>query len=77
MNMTPHMKKKRNSKVKNVKRAAFIKYKLYSNGFSLSDIAKDLHISNAAVFRSINELSKVTRVDEWLHENLGLEVVNG
>lgn len=71
------MTKKRNIKVKNVKRAAYIKYQLYSKGLSLSNIALDLHISNAAVYRSINDLSTITRVDEWLYKNLGLEVVNG
>lgn len=71
------MTKKRNIKVKNVKRAAYIKYQLYKKGLSLSNIALDLHISNAAVYRSINDLSTITRVDEWLYKNLGLEVVNG
>lgn len=74
--MTPYMTKKRNSKVKNVKRAAFIKYQLYRQGLSLSDIANDLKISNAAVYRSINGLSTIRRVDEWLYENLDLAVVN-
>lgn len=74
--MTSHMIKKRNSKVKNVKRAAYIKYQLYRNGFRLSDIANDLKISNAAVYRSIYGLSTVYRVDEWLVDNLGLKVVN-
>lgn len=77
MNMTPHMTKKRNSKVKNVKRAAYIKYQLYRKGLNLSDIANDLNISNAAVCRSINGLSTIRRVDEWLYENLRLEVANG
>lgn len=76
MNMTSHMIKKRNSKVKNVKRAAFIKYQLYRQGLSLSDIANDLKISNSAVYRSINGLSTVRRVDEWLYENLRLKVAN-
>lgn len=77
MNMTSYMTKKRNSKVKNVKRAALIKYKLNRRGLKLSDIASDLRISRTAVYRSINDLSTITRVDEWLSENLGLEVVNG
>lgn len=76
MNMTSHMIKKRNSKVKNVKRAAFIKFRLNSAGLKLSDIASDLSISRAAVYRSINGLSTISRVDEWLYENLRLEVVN-
>ena len=76
MNMTPYMTKKRNSKVKNVKRAAFIKFRLNSAGLKLSDIASDLSISRAAVYRSINGLSTISRVDEWLYENLRLEVVN-
>lgn len=76
MNMTTYMIKKRNSKVKNVKRAAYIKYQLYRQGLNLSDIANDLKISNAAVCRSINGLSTIRRVDEWLYKNLKLEVVN-
>lgn len=76
MNMTTYMIKKRNSKVKNVKRAAFIKFRLNSAGLKLSDIASDLNISRAAVYRSINGLSTISRVDEWLYENLRLEVVN-
>lgn len=76
MNMTTYMIKKRNSKVKNVKRAAYIKYHLYRQGLSLSDIANDLEISNAAVYRSINGLSTIRRVDEWLYKNLKLDVVN-
>lgn len=75
--MTSHMNKKHNRKVKNVKRAAYIKYQLYRKGLTLTQIAEDLHISNAAVYRSINGLSKITRIDEWLQANLGLEVVNG
>lgn len=75
--MTSYMTKKRNSKVKNVKRAALIKFKLNSKGLKLSDIASDLQITRTAVYRSINDLSTISRVDGWLQENLGLEVVNG
>lgn len=75
--MTPHMVKKRNSNIRNVKRAAFIKYKLSCNGFRMGDIAEDLNITPQAVYRSINGLSKITRVDEWLCEKLGKEVVGG
>lgn len=74
--MTSYMTKKRNSKVKNVKRAALIKFQLNSRGLKLSDIASDLQITRTAVYRSINDLSTISRVDEWLCENLGLEVVN-
>lgn len=75
--MTSYMTKKRNSKVKNVKRAALIKFQLNSRGLKLSDIASDLQITRTAVYRSINDLSTISRVDGWLRENLGLEVVNG
>ena len=75
--MTPQILKKNNSKLNSMKNAAFIKYKLSELKLSFSDIAHDLEISNAAVSRSIYGKSKITRVDEWLRDNLGLEVVNG
>lgn len=74
--MTSHMPIKSNTPIKNVKRAAFIKYKLGCKGYKTSDIARDLEISRAAVTRSIYGLSTVSRVDEWLCEKLGKEVVN-
>ena len=46
--------------------AAYIKYKLYSAGLNLNDIATELKITNATVYRSIYGLSKISRVDEWL-----------
>ena len=61
-----------NKKVKNIKRGAYIKYRLYSTGFNLNDIAEELNITNAAVYRSIYGLSKITRVDEWLKVNLNI-----
>ena len=65
-------KEKINKRVKNIKRAAYIKYKLYSAGLNLSDIATELNITNAAVYRSIYGLSKITRIDEWLKKNIGI-----
>ena len=76
MTMTPHMNKKGKQKVKNVKRAALIKFKLNCKGLKPSDIASDLHISRSAVYRSLNSLSTISRVDEWLYENLGLEIAS-
>lgn len=74
--MTTHTYIKRNNKVKNVKRGAYIKYIMTLNGIKVSDIANDLSISNVAVYRSINGLSTISRVDEWLRNNLGLEGFN-
>lgn len=75
--MRPHMTEKRNSNIRDVKRVAFIKYKLNCIGLKLVDVARDLGISRQAVYRSINGLSKISRVDEWLCEKLGKEVVGG
>ena len=66
--MTSYKKNKSNNKVKNVKRGAYIKYRQYIQGYSLNDIAVELNISNAAVYRSIYGLSKISRVDEWLED---------
>lgn len=74
--MTTQLRKKSNRKIKNVKRAALIKFKLYSKGLKPSDVASELHISRSAIYRSFNGLSKITRVDEWLEKNLGMEAVN-
>lgn len=63
---------KNKNNLKNVKRAAYIKYKLYSAGLTLNDIALDLKISNSAVYRSINGLSKISRIDDWLKDKLGV-----
>ncbi len=75
--MTSHMSIKSNTPIKNVKRAAFIKYKLGCKGYKISDVARALGISGTAVTRSIYGLSTVSRVDEWLCEKLGKEVVSG
>lgn len=76
MNMTTYKKQKRNSKVKNIKKASFIKYKLDIHGLKQVDIAADLGITEAAVCRAIYDESKITRVDNWLIEKLGSDVVN-
>lgn len=67
----------KSDKKRNVTEIAFIQYQLKKNGYTQREIAKDLGITPMAVWRSINGLSKITRVDEWLRDNLGLEVVNG
>lgn len=81
MNMTSYKVKKRNSKKKNVKKhiskCAFIQYQLKKRGFTQAQIAEELNISRQAVNRSLFGLSKVSRVDEWIEENLGWEAING
>jgi len=62
---------------KNVTKAAYIQYQLKRNGFTQAQIAKELNINPVAVSRSFYGLSKISRVDNWLADNLGLEVVNG
>ncbi|MCD8378435.1 MAG: hypothetical protein LUB59_06580 [Candidatus Gastranaerophilales bacterium] len=71
MNITSHMSKKSNQNLKNVKRAALIKYELCCSGLKLVDIANDLGITKSAVYRSIYGLSTVSRVDDWLKNNVG------
>lgn len=74
MTMTSYMSEKRNKKVKNVKKSAYIHYQLKIKGMNFQTIADDLHMSHAAVLRSVGGLSKISRVDEWLKLNLGIEV---
>lgn len=77
MTMTTYNLIKRNKKIRNIKKAARIKYELGRRGFKLNNIAQELKMSNAAVFRSINDLSKISRVDEWIKINLGFEFIDG
>lgn len=74
MSMTTYKIVNRNKKIRNIKKAALIKYELQCRNLTLSGIAKDLQISNTAIYRSINDLSKISRVDEWISEKLGLEI---
>lgn len=73
MNMTSYKFKNRNKKIRNIKKAATVKYELGIRGLMLSDIARDLDISNSAVYRAINDLSTIARVNEWVYQNLGLK----
>lgn len=59
-----------NQSKRNAKKIAKIQYYLRINGFVQSDIARDLDISPAAVSRSLKGKSKISRVDEWLKENI-------
>lgn len=75
--MTSHMRKKHNKKVKNVKnkeKAAYIHFQLKRRGFTFQTIADDLNISHTAVCRSVSDLSTISRVDDWIKTNLGIEV---
>ena len=81
MNMTSYKNLKRNRKKKNIKqknviKCAFIQYQLKLRGLTQAQIAKELNISSQAVNRALLGQSKISRVDEWIEENLGLEVVN-
>ena len=66
--------KKKKCTSKKPKRAAYIKYKLAMKGYKIVDIARDLNITDNAVTLSLYGLSKITRVDEWLKEHIGIEV---
>ena len=61
---------------KNVTKVAFIQYQLKIRGYTQRDIAKSLAISEQAVSMAIYGQSKIPRVDEWLYENLGLEIAS-
>ena len=81
MNMTSYKnlkrnRKKNNIKQKNVIKGAFIQYQLKLRGLTQAQIAKELNISSQAVHRALLGQSKISRVDEWIEENLGLEAVN-
>lgn len=66
--MTPYMQKKSKLKIKNVKRATYIKYLLKCSGFSVSDIAKDLDISIQSVYRYFNGTMKSSRIENYLRQ---------
>ena len=70
--MTPHKKHKNNKTKRNVKRAARIMYELKIRGFKQRDVAEELGMTRQAVSRSFCGLSTVSRVDEWIEQNLGL-----
>lgn len=70
--MKPQTKKIDNQTKRNVKKEAMIKIRLIKNGKTQQDISKDLDISAQAVNRAIKGLSTITRVDNWLKENLGV-----
>ncbi len=75
--MVTKTKYKKSYVKRNVTEVAYINYQLAKNGYTQTSVANELGITPMAVWRSINGLSKITRVDEWLRDNLGLEVVNG
>lgn len=70
MNMTTYKKRKFKKKNKNVNKAALIKYRLARKGLKLADVARELNVTKTAVYRSIYDLSKISRIDQWLEENL-------
>ena len=70
--MKPQIIYKNNNNGRNIQRAAYILYLLKINNISQQKIADDLKISNAAVSRSIYGLSKVTNVENWLRNKLGV-----
>lgn len=59
-----------NTKNKNIKKSAYIQYALKVNGFSLTDIARDLKITPQAVWRVVAGLSNSSRVEEWLNQHI-------
>lgn len=63
-------KRKKINNIKDIKRAAYIKYVLQLNGYCINDIAKDLGVTHSAVSRAIYGQSKVSRVETWLNEHI-------
>lgn len=74
--MTPYIRKKYKKRIKNVTKAAVIQFELKKRGLTQAAIAEDLGITPVAVSRAISDLSTISRVDEWITQNLGLEVSN-
>lgn len=70
--MTPHKRLKNNKTKRNVKRAARIMYELKIRGIKQWEVAEELGMTRQAVSRSFLGLSTVSRVDEWIEQNLGL-----
>lgn len=70
MNMTTYKKRNFKKKIKNINKAALIKYKLARKGLSLADIARELKVTRSAISKSIYDLSKISRVDDWIEQNL-------
>ena len=68
--MTSYMNKKDNNNLKNIKKAAKIKYLLYKKRLKLVDNANSLNITKTAVHNSIYDLTKISRVDNWIEANL-------
>lgn len=60
----------------NIAKIAYIQYLLKKNGFNQQRIANELGITKQAVSNAINGRMKSARVNNWLADNLGLEVVN-
>ena len=72
--MKPQFIKNVNTNNKSVKKSAYIQYNLKVNGFSLSDIARDLCISPQAVWRVVSGLSTSKRVNEWIKLKIGIDL---
>ena len=70
--MKTQEKLQNNDNQRNIKQTAKILYLLKIKGIKQSDIAAELKISRAAVSRSFYGLSKISKVDNWLKENLGI-----
>ena len=69
--MKPQRKIKENTTLNNLKKTAKIIYLLKLNKITQKQIAETLNITTAAVSMSINGKSTITRVDNWLKENIG------
>lgn len=69
------MNRKNKQHVKNIERAAILKDSVFRNGLDLIDMAKDLHVSPAAVHRfAYGSVDKET-YREWVKAKLGNSIL--
>lgn len=68
--MITKKRKTKNKLKRNVTESAFTQFQLKKNGYKQKDIANELGITVQAVSRAILGLSKISRVDDWIEQNL-------
>lgn len=72
--MIKEIKKNSNRQKRSIQDIAYIQYLIKKNGFTQTNIAHELNISAEAVTRSIQGLSTIKKVDNWLKENINLDL---
>ncbi len=72
MTMKSYLQKNSNANKRNIKRKAKILYLLSIKGITQKDISKKLNISKQAVNQAIYGKSKITKVEDYLREKIGV-----